>query len=741
LSGRRPGELYAAAVVALRFAIVPAWIVVAVAATLYLPGPREARAAALGSFVPADSEAVQTQRRSAQLFDFPVLTNTIVVQRDPDGLSPQAQARAIRRAAAIGRQEYPELLSIPFAFPVVNTLQLFPGSRESSTTALTFLYFEPGVGLRDRVKLANWFMDVRVDRPDDAVVGKTGVVPGRVEQGRLISDALPSVELATVLLIALVIGANFRGVLAPALTLAAVAIAYLVSLRVVAYVGGEFGIAVPQEAEPVVLVLLLGLVTDYTIFYLSGLRHRLNEGMSRLEASRRTARDVGPIVFTAGLIVAAGAGSLVVAELEFFRVFGPALALSVLVGLAVAVTFVPAALALLGRAAYWPSRPGRVPIWEGRPERSRAPLALIARHRSVALLVVVVVTAGLAAAALNIPRIELALTPIRSLPADSEPVRAAAAAEEGFAAGILSPTLVLVEGDGIRANRSGLVAVQRLLEARRGVAGVVGPGNVPEQAPSGIVVAGGADAVRYVVVFDHEPLGSAAIETLRALRADLPGVLEQAGLAGARASIGGNTAIAEETIDTILDDLLRIAVAVVVVVFLLLLLFLRSLVAPLYLLAASVLAVAATLGLTVLAVEALFGRTELTYYVPFMAAVLLVSLGSDYNIFLVGRIWQEARERPLEEAIAVAGPRAAHAIGVAALALALSFALLVLVPLDSFREFAVAMVIGVTIDAFVVRTFLVPALVRLFGRASGWPGRLEASPLAQPPATPVGRDE
>jgi RND superfamily putative drug exporter len=723
--------VYAVVVVALRVVIVPGWIAAAVLAAVYLPTPGEARSGALGSFVPADSEAVATQVRSAQLFAFPVLSNTLVVQRDEGGLSPAAQARVVRRAAAITRMEYPELLAVPFALPVVNTFALLPGSSEVSTAAITYLYFEPRVGLRDRAKLARWFIDVRIDGRDDGVVGRTGVVPARVEQGRLIEEALPLVEAATVLLIALVIGLNFRGFVAPLLTLLAVGISYVVSLRLVALVGTRVGISVPQEAEPVVLVLLLGLVTDYAIFFLSGLRHRLNDGEARLDAVRHTARNVGPIVFTAGLIVAAGAGSLVVAELEFFRVFGPALALSVLVGLAVAVTFVPAALALLGSAAYWPSRLARTPVWEGRPERSRAPIALLTRSRVVAATAAVVILVALAVAASGLTRIELAVTPIEGLPDDAEPARAALAAEQGFAAGIVSPTLLLVEGEAVRANRSGLLALQRLLEDRPGIAGALGPGHLPADAPLGVVVSARADAARYVLVFDDDPFGGAAVDRLRDLRSDLPRLLARAGLEGARASLGGNTAVAEETIATILGDLLRISVAGILVVLVLLVLFLRALVAPLYLLAASVLAVAATMGLTVYAVEFLFGRTHVTYYVPLMAAVLLVSLGSDYNIFLVGRIWQDARARPLPEAIATAGPRAAHAISVAAIALMLSFALLALVPLAAFREFALAMVIGVAIDAFVVRTFLVPSLVRVVGTASGWPGRLEPSPVVQ----------
>ncbi|HVM16958.1 MAG TPA: MMPL family transporter [Gaiellaceae bacterium] len=718
---------YGAAVVALRHVLVLGWIAAAVVAHLTMPGAGEARAGALGSLVPEDAAALETHRRSAELFAFPVLTNSVVVQRDEDGLSAATQARVVQRARSIVRREYPELLSIPFALPVTNAFGLFPGSAESNTTALTFLYFEPGVGLNARVRLANWFMDIRVDHPEDALVGKTGIVPARVEQSRVISDALPRVQAGTVLLIALVIGLTFRGFAAPLVMLAAVGIAHLVSLRLVAVAAGAFDFAVPQEAEPVMLVLLLGLVTNYSIFLLAGLRHRLHEGEERLAAARRASADTGPIVLIAGLIVAAAAGALVVAELEFFRVFGPALALAVATGVTVALTFVPAALALLGRFAYWPGRLARRESAAAAAPTGRA----VARSRAVSAVVAVLAVVALAAAASGLARLELALTPIGSLPDDTEPARAAAAAEAGFAPGILSPTLVLVEGNAIGGQREALVRLQRSLERLPGVAGAIGPADLPREAPLGLVVSERGDAARYVLVLDQPPLASNAIEWLGALRATLPRLLDDAGLDGAEASLGGNTALAAETIDTIVDDLFRISLAVLAVVLVLLVLFLRSLVAPLYLLAAGVLAMAATLGLTVYAVELLFGYTDVTYYVPFMAAVLLVALGSDYNILLVGRVWQEARERPLPEAIAVAAPRAARTISVAAVALASSFGLLALVPLASFREFALAMVIGVALDAFVVRTFLVPALLRLFGEASGWPGGFRSSPAAE----------
>ena len=711
--------MYARAVVFARHLVIVGWIAAATAATAFLPSFGEARGSALGSLVPADADAVQTQVRSARLFRLPALSNTLVVQRASDGLSLRVQAKVVERAVKIARREYPDLLSVPFALPVTNTLALFPASREDSTTAITYLYFEPDVGLVARDRLAHWFTDRRFGT-SDALVGATGVVPARVEQGRLIEDALPLVELATVLLVGAVIGFTFRGFAAPLLALSAVALAYLVALRVVGAVGERLGVAAPRELQPIILVLLLGLVTDYCIFFMSGFRQRLRAGETRHAAAVQTTTDFAPIIGTAGLIVAGGAGSLVVADVEFFRIFGPGLALTVLVALAVALTFVPAALAVLGGALFWPGRVAPLALERGgRDTRLRRLVGTRRRAAAVAgvtALLLVLASSGVA-------RTELAVTPIRSLPDDSEPARAAAAAGAGFAPGIVSPTLLLVEAPLIAFRRDALARLQDLLVDQPGVAGVLGPGDLPADVPLGAFVSPGGSAARFVLILEPEPHGPAAIELLGELRQRMPRLAREADVAASFA-FGGNTAIAAETVDGIVRDLFRIGGAVLLVNLLFLVLFLRSLVAPLYLLAASVLALGAAVGVTTY-ISLLVGHgAALTYYVPFMAAVLLVSLGSDYNVFLVGRIWQEARRRPLVEAVIVATPRASTAISIAAVALALSFALLALVPLTSFREFAFAMVVGVVLDAFVVRSLLVPALVSAFGGASAWPGRV-----------------
>ena len=136
------------------------------------------------------------------------------------------------------------------------------------------------------------------------------------------------------------------------MTLAAAGVAYLIAIRVLPWVGERTGATVPAEVEPIILVLLLGLVTDYAVFFLSESRRRLRLGESRLDAVRAATSRTLPIVFTAGLIVAAGTGALAVGELGFFRAFGPGLALTTLIALAVSMTLVPALLALFGRRLF-----------------------------------------------------------------------------------------------------------------------------------------------------------------------------------------------------------------------------------------------------------------------------------------------------------------------------------------------------------------------------------------------------
>jgi RND superfamily putative drug exporter len=715
-------KAFASVVVWLRYLVVAAWIAAAAAATIYLPGLGSGEALELGGLLPEDSPAIDAGERSQQLFTVPLTADTAVVERNPAGFSAETQEAIVRRAVDATTQEGVGD-EIRFALPILNTRELFPGSKEDGTTAVTHLFFPPEVSLTNRVELAHEYAD---RGEEEHFAGVTGPGPARLAQFEEIEDALLFVELGSILAIALVVGLTYRSLGAPLLTLAASAIAFLVASGTIPWVAERLGAGIPQEVEPLVVALTLGIVTDYTIFFLSACRRELADGATRVEAARRACTAVAPIVATAGLIVVAGTFALVVGELEFFRAFGPSLALTAAVSLAVSITFVPAALGLFGRAVFWPSlrRGDDVPADEERESATRSGLAGRLTSRPVAAVVALVTVGALAAAASGVKDTELALRLGSGLPADSEVQQAAVAADQGFAAGVLAPTIVLLEGEGVADRQAELASLEEQIEEVPGVAGVVGPRELPVQAPAGVLASEDGNAARVVTILEEPPLDSEAIDTSRELDDRLPTLMQEAGLSGTQATLTGQTAIAADTVQAIVDSSALVGAAVLAINFVLLALFLRALLAPLYLLAASVLSVAATLGLTTYFFQSLLGHSDLTYYVPFAAGVLLVSLGSDYNVFVAGRIWQEAGRRPLPEAIAVAAPRASRAISVAGIALAASFGMLAIVPVDGFREFAFMMGVGVLLETFVVRPVLIPALVTLFGEAGAWPGRL-----------------
>lgn len=731
---------FATLVVRLRWPLLAAWVAAAIAASIYLPSVSEGSAATLGDLLPANSQALETEKRALRHFKVPLLFGTAVVQRNPRGMSREAQLRVAQRALRIDRHRDPELRSIRFALPVTNFRGLFPSSRERGTTAITFLAFRPDAGLSTQDALAHSYAD-RIDRPGDALVGVTGAVPARTEQFAAIKDALPIIELATVGLIALILALSFRSVGPPLITLATAGIAFVLVEHLLGWFAGAADISVPREVKPVLVALLLGIVTDYAVFYFAAARRRLEEGEPRVEVALRTATEYGPIIVTAGVVVAAGTATLMLGTLDVFRSFGPAMALSVLTGLAVAATFVPASIAIFGRLIFWPSlRPAATEVHVASPTEkklgSRQRIARVLSARPMALALVLGSVALLTALSLSVGKMNLGFRLIRSLDSSTEPQRAAKAASRGFALGILGPTELLLEGPGLDTHGRDLARLQRALARERGVAAVIGPpdeGRVarefalatgrPRPDLRGAMVADDGRAARYLLIFDRDPQGGRGINRYNHLAERLPQLLDAAGLGGVRASFAGETALASETVHSVAQSMKRIAVGAFLVNLLLLALFLRALIAPLYLVAASALGLTASLGLTTLVFQQWLNQGDLTYYVPLAAGVLLVSLGSDYNLFLVGRIWVEARRRPLRDAIAFAVPRASRAIRIAGLALASSFALLAIVPLDEFRVFAFAMAAGVLIDTLLVRAVLVPALIAVFGGTSWWPRR------------------
>ena len=500
-------RLFAWLVVTFRWFLVAGWAVVLVAAALWLPASTSN--ADLGGFAPPNSRAIATETTSAKAFGFPILSRTLLVQRDEDGLSQAAQQRAVERAVAVAKHTAGDVGPIVAVVPIGNAEAVFPSSSERDTTALSYVFTKPGTTFGDEVAAAKRFAREHVNQPDDHFVGVTGTVPAQLAQSDILYGHLLLLECATLVVVIGIVALKFRSIVAPLVALVTAAASYFLAVRVTNYAGGFIEGGAPEELKPLVLALVLGIVTDYAIFYLSSMRTGLEDGLDKVEAAKASATQTGRIVLVAGIAVAAGSAAMLVAKSGFFRAFGPVLSLSVLSAVVVSLTLIPALMAIFGRALFWPSRPSR---------NTTLPLARAAARlltvRVVALVLGGACVLGLATLATDAGRLHLGVSFAASLPSDSPPQRAAQAAASGFAPGIVAPTELLLQGSKVGGDRDKLTRLGKELAEQQGVAGVLSPEALPDEVVAGALVTKNGDAARLLVVLDHDPLGPTAIRDL-----------------------------------------------------------------------------------------------------------------------------------------------------------------------------------------------------------------------------------
>ena len=196
--------------------------------------------------------------------------------------------------------------------------------------------------------------------------------------------------------------------------------------------------------------------------------------------------------------------------------------------------------------------------------------------------------------------------------------------------------------------------------------------------------------------------------------------------------VAGNAAVFADVSDSIAHDLKLIFPIAAALIGVILVATLRSVLAPLYLLAAVALEFAATLGAAVLVFGVLGGGTGVAFTLPLVLFLFVVALGTDYNILMTARLREEllAGAAP-RAAVASAVRHVAPAIAAAGLVLASSFGTLMLQADEGARQMGFAMALGILIASLVVSSVLVPALTALLGRRAWWP----ASRARSAPAT------
>ncbi len=726
------GRAYRSAVTAGRWVIVVIWVAAAVLVNVVTPGSGGG-GGGFGDLLPADSRVLQVEERILRDFRVPVLSGTTVVLHEENGLSALTRVDSVLWALATTQN----VLDAPAPPQPGQIIAAIPVPTGRADTMATYVYVSDGTGLHNTVRLANEYAAHFHNQPS-ARAYVTGFVPAQVSQSHYLSARLGLFEIASLVLILTVVALAFRSLLAPLVVVGMAAIGYLVYFPLLSRLAAGLNFDVPSQLEPLLLALLLGVVTDYCVLFFSDLRHHLETEPDQRAATKLALKRNGSVIAVAGLTVAGGTISLLAAPFAIFQGLGPALALTVLVGLAVCLTLTPALMTILGWRLFTvlPVRGSTiqaVTVLEGaRPEEVRRQMTrgihlLTQRGPALLALIAVVVLLGLAAVPMAQVRLDLSFT--AGLPADDEVAEGAQLLADAGLRGISAPTEVLVEQPGVTSQLPGLLRLEELISREPGVVRVLGPADTPLRKAQGLVLSQGGDAARYIVVYDSDPLAAQAISNVRTLEADLPRLAREAGLPDAAVSATGQTLIASEVAELTRSSLTATLLTALIVELAILILYLRAVVAPLVLLAASALSVAAAIGLTTLLFQGILGGQGLTFYAPFSAAVLLIALGSDYNVFAVGSIWSEASRRPLAEALEIAVPHTSKAITTAGLILAATFALVAIIPLATFRQIAFAMTVGLLLDTLLIRPILTPAVLTLLGRAASWPShRITTTP-------------
>jgi uncharacterized membrane protein YdfJ with MMPL/SSD domain len=229
---------------------------------------------------------------------------------------------------------------------------------------------------------------------------------------------------------------------------------------------------------------------------------------------------------------------------------------------------------------------------------------------------------------------------------------------------------------------------------------------------------------RVNIVLEGDPYSESAMATVRHLRDAAAESVSATSLQGASLSIGGETATHADIMLTNDADFGRVTGLTTAGILVVIIILLRSLLAPLYMVATVLLNYGATLGIATWLVLDVLKHNSMIYMIPIFLFVILVALGADYNIFLVSRIREEAEQRSIKEAVARAVANTGGVITACGIILAGTFATLMTSSLQVVFQMGAAIAIGVLIDTFIVRALLVPCLAALAGRWSWWPSRL-----------------
>ncbi len=527
-----------------------------------------------------------------------------------------------------------------------------------------------------------------------------------------IDGLLLGVALGAVLLILLLV---YRSVLLPFVIILGSVFALGLACAVVYALADRDVVRVDGQVQGILSILVIGAATDYALLLAARFREELAVRGDRAAAAMAAVRRSFGAITASAATVALGLLALLASDLTNNRSLGPVGAIGIVCAVLCTLTFLPAVLALLGRTAYWPSKPKASDASvEGHGVWRRVAARVNARPRRTWVVTALV----LAAFAAFSPALTAKGVPLDEIFVNDAPsVAAQETLGEHFPGGSGNPAVIIADAD----------RAAEVTAAAKDTEGVASAGAVSASGRPGAGTPEVVDGrVRIDATLKAAADGDAAKETVERLRAKVHAV------SGADALVGGYTAQQLDTQQTAARDRTVIVPVVLCIILLILVLLLRSLLVPVLLVATVALNFLATLGVSALVFGHLLGFSGTDASVPLYGFVFLVALGVDYNIFLMSRVREEALVHGTRQGVLRGLTTTGGVITSAGVVLAATFAALMVIPLAFLVQIAFIVAFGVLLDTLVVRSLLVPALMIDIGPRAWWP-----SALARRAAGPV----
>ncbi|MEU8934856.1 MMPL family transporter [Streptomyces sp. NPDC048409] len=518
-------------------------------------------------------------------------------------------------------------------------------------------------------------------------------------------EALIGIGTFVIILVTLLI--IFRAPILAFLPLVLIGVVSAIANGLIAYATKLFGLQANSSVSSILIVVLFGVGTDYFLFLMFRYRERLRAGDEPKQAMINAVDRVGEAIASAAGAVIIAFLALVLSTLGFLKQMGPALAISVTVTLIAGLTLIPAVVSLIGPKVFWPSK-----SWQQEPSNARFAALGRSVQRRPALTAAV---SGLILLVLSLGTLGYKATfdlASGSMPKTKESMVVQDRMQTAYSAGAAAPTDVyLSSGDGKPLDRSAFDAYAAKLGAVDGVA----------SARMSQVNKAGTTA-DFTVTLKYEASTDKAIDAVGRVR----DVAHANAPDGTEAVVGGMSSIYKDIDSAVNHDYRTVFPVAALLIMVILGLLLRSVVAPWYLIASVGLGFGATLGATVWIFQDAQNKPGLMFMLPVIMYLFVVAIGTDYNILMIARLREEAREgREPREAAGMALRHAGPTVAAAGFILAATFATMMLAGNALLTEMGFAVSFGIAVAAFVMAMFFTPSLTALIGHAAWWPGHAD----------------